>query len=92
MDATAFESKVEPNCASAAAAAAAAARPADAPDDRLARRLGSEHFRREYGLKYAYVTGAMYRGIASKEGIRYPNHSRRTCIHRGNRHVVDRSI
>ncbi len=67
MDATAFESEVEPNCASAAAAAAAAAAPADAPDDRLARRLGSEHFRREYGLKYAYVTGAMYRGIASKE-------------------------
>lgn len=33
----------------------------------LASRLGSAHFRREYGLKYAYLSGAMYRGIASKE-------------------------
>jgi trans-AT polyketide synthase/acyltransferase/oxidoreductase domain-containing protein len=29
--------------------------------------LGSSKFRESYGLKYAYVTGAMYRGIASKE-------------------------
>lgn len=29
--------------------------------------LGSQAFKREYGLKYAYVTGGMYRGIASKE-------------------------
>lgn len=31
--------------------------------------LGSEAFRKDYNLKYAYVTGAMYRGIASKELI-----------------------
>lgn len=35
--------------------------------ERAAEKLGSAYFRREYGLKYAYVTGAMYRGIASKE-------------------------
>jgi trans-AT polyketide synthase, acyltransferase and oxidoreductase domains len=29
--------------------------------------LGSKDFRRAFGLKYAYLTGAMYRGIASKE-------------------------
>ena len=33
----------------------------------LAKRLGSESFRKDYGLKYAYVAGAMYKGIASKE-------------------------
>lgn len=29
--------------------------------------LGCNEFRKDYGLKYAYLTGAMYRGIASKE-------------------------
>lgn len=29
--------------------------------------LGSSTFRRRYGIKYAYLTGAMYKGIASKE-------------------------
>ena len=29
--------------------------------------LGSESFRLDYGLKYAYLAGAMYKGIASKE-------------------------
>ncbi|MUL34426.1 ACP S-malonyltransferase [Priestia megaterium] len=29
--------------------------------------LGDEEFKKDYGIKYAYVTGAMYRGIASKE-------------------------
>ncbi|UUZ86377.1 hypothetical protein LJK88_25065 [Paenibacillus sp. P26] len=29
--------------------------------------LGSAEFRKDYNLKYAYVTGGMYRGIASKE-------------------------
>jgi trans-AT polyketide synthase, acyltransferase and oxidoreductase domains len=29
--------------------------------------LGSAGFRRRYGLKYAYLAGAMYKGIASKE-------------------------
>ncbi|MFP5391016.1 MAG: PfaD family polyunsaturated fatty acid/polyketide biosynthesis protein [Gammaproteobacteria bacterium] len=33
----------------------------------VAARLGSLQFKREYGLRYAYVSGAMYRGIASKE-------------------------
>lgn len=32
-----------------------------------AQRLGSEGFRRDFGVDYAYVTGSMYRGIASKE-------------------------
>jgi trans-AT polyketide synthase/acyltransferase/oxidoreductase domain-containing protein len=30
-------------------------------------RLGSEEFKRDYGLRYAYVSGAMYKGIASKD-------------------------
>ncbi|MBH8605513.1 ACP S-malonyltransferase [Thermoactinomyces sp. CICC 10522] len=29
--------------------------------------LGSASFKRDYNLKYAYLTGGMYRGIASKE-------------------------
>lgn len=29
--------------------------------------LGSAAFRRDYGLRYAYLSGAMYKGIASKE-------------------------
>lgn len=29
--------------------------------------LGNKEFRRLYGVKYAYLSGAMYRGIASKE-------------------------
>lgn len=37
--------------------------------DEIAMRLGSEHFRKAHGLKYAYVTGAMYRGIASREMV-----------------------
>ena len=32
-----------------------------------AARLGSAAFRRDYGIKYSYVAGAMYKGIASKE-------------------------
>ncbi len=31
--------------------------------------LGSAGFRKEYGIKYAYLTGGMYRGISSKEMI-----------------------
>ena len=31
--------------------------------------LGSEEFRRDYKVRYAYVTGGMYRGIASKEMV-----------------------
>jgi len=31
--------------------------------------LGSEEFKRDYGLKYAYLTGGMYKGIASKEMV-----------------------
>ncbi|MDX8047238.1 ACP S-malonyltransferase [Gracilibacillus sp. S3-1-1] len=33
----------------------------------IASSLGSESFKNDYNIKYAYVTGAMYRGIASKE-------------------------
>ncbi|MBN3526383.1 ACP S-malonyltransferase [Paenibacillus apiarius] len=29
--------------------------------------LGNRSFKQDYGLKYAYLTGAMYKGIASKE-------------------------
>lgn len=29
--------------------------------------LGSSEFKQDYGLRYAYVAGAMYKGIASKE-------------------------
>ena len=29
--------------------------------------FGSLAFRRDYGIRYAYLTGAMYKGIASKE-------------------------
>lgn len=32
-----------------------------------AARLGSEAFRRDFGLRYAYVAGAMYRGISSED-------------------------
>ncbi len=34
-----------------------------------AQSLGCEEFKKDYGLKYAYMTGGMYRGIASKEMI-----------------------
>lgn len=33
----------------------------------LAQKLGSATFRKDYGINYAYIAGAMYRGIASKE-------------------------
>ncbi len=31
--------------------------------------LGDQGFKKDYNLKYAYLTGAMYRGIASKEMV-----------------------
>lgn len=31
--------------------------------------LGDQDFKKDYNLKYAYLTGAMYRGIASKEMV-----------------------
>lgn len=31
--------------------------------------LGNEEFKRDYQLKYAYLAGGMYRGIASKEMV-----------------------
>lgn len=54
---------------STAAAGLPAATPPASEATRVAERLGSARFRRDYGLKYAYVTGAMYRGIASKEMV-----------------------
>lgn len=33
----------------------------------LANKLGNADFRKDYGIDYAYIAGAMYRGIASKE-------------------------
>ncbi len=40
----------------------------DKPEDyNAAERLGNDSFKKDYGLKYAYLTGAMYKGIASKE-------------------------
>ena len=35
----------------------------------LASHLGNENFRKDYGVKYSYVAGSMYRGTASKELI-----------------------
>ncbi len=35
--------------------------------ERLAENLGNADFKKDYGVKYAYMSGAMYRGIASKE-------------------------
>ena len=32
-------------------------------------KLGSRSFQKRYGIKYSYLTGAMYRGIASKEMV-----------------------
>ncbi len=37
------------------------------PNGHLSTRLGSKAFKDDYGIKYAYMSGAMYRGIASKE-------------------------
>jgi trans-AT polyketide synthase, acyltransferase and oxidoreductase domains len=37
------------------------------PQSWTAATLGSESFRRDYGARLAYVSGAMYKGIASKE-------------------------
>ncbi|MCX7920826.1 MAG: ACP S-malonyltransferase [Clostridia bacterium] len=34
-----------------------------------AQALGCEEFKKDYNLKYAYLTGGMYRGIASKEMV-----------------------
>lgn len=34
-----------------------------------AARLGSEQFKSAYGIRYAYLAGAMYKGIASKEVV-----------------------
>lgn len=33
----------------------------------LAEKFGSKQFKNDYNLRYAYVAGAMYRGVASKE-------------------------
>jgi trans-AT polyketide synthase/acyltransferase/oxidoreductase domain-containing protein len=38
-------------------------------DAQIAQKLGSESFKVDYGLKYAYLAGAMYKGIASKEMV-----------------------
>ena len=38
-----------------------------APDRLTPEALGSQSFRERYNLKYAYVAGAMYKGIASKQ-------------------------
>ena len=35
--------------------------------DNIAYKLGSEEFRKEYGVNFSYAAGAMYKGIASKE-------------------------
>jgi trans-AT polyketide synthase/acyltransferase/oxidoreductase domain-containing protein len=38
-----------------------------APPAPRAEELGSDEFRREYGIRYAYLAGAMFRGIASAD-------------------------
>jgi len=35
--------------------------------DVLAQRLGNSEFKKDYGIQYAYLAGAMYRGTASRE-------------------------
>jgi trans-AT polyketide synthase/acyltransferase/oxidoreductase domain-containing protein len=40
---------------------------ASATKNNIALKLGSEAFRKDYGIDYSYVAGAMYKGIASKE-------------------------
>jgi trans-AT polyketide synthase/acyltransferase/oxidoreductase domain-containing protein len=44
-----------------------ARREAEAPVRISAASLGSAQFKARYGIKYAYLAGAMYKGIASKE-------------------------
>ena len=46
-------------------------RPADEPggDDAAAAALGSEAFRRDYGIRYAYLAGAMYQAVASVDMV-----------------------
>lgn len=46
---------------------AARPKPVAEPNGTLATRLGSAAFREDHSVKYAYIAGAMYRGIASKE-------------------------
>lgn len=41
--------------------------PSTYPQGIEAQALGASSFRRRYNIKYAYLTGAMYKGIASKE-------------------------
>lgn len=44
--------------------------PAPAPEPRLSgKALGSADFRRDHGLDYAYMAGAMYRGIAGPDMV-----------------------
>lgn len=38
-------------------------------DDAAAAALGSEAFRRDYGIRYAYVAGAMYQAVASVDMV-----------------------
>jgi trans-AT polyketide synthase/acyltransferase/oxidoreductase domain-containing protein len=40
---------------------------AHATTSNITLKLGSEAFRKDYGIDYSYVAGAMYKGIASKE-------------------------
>ncbi|MFC9289620.1 PfaD family polyunsaturated fatty acid/polyketide biosynthesis protein, partial [Streptomyces sp. NPDC057052] len=42
-------------------------RPADGVPGPTAERLGSAAFRADYGVRYAYLAGSMYKGIASTE-------------------------
>ena len=44
-----------------------AARQDDKPEQKSSSILGNPQFKKEYNLKYAYITGAMANGIASKE-------------------------
>ncbi|MFP3813672.1 hypothetical protein, partial [Bacillus sp. SIMBA_005] len=32
-------------------------------------RLGNEDFKKDYNIQYAYMTGSMYRGIASEQMV-----------------------
>lgn len=59
-----------PAVQSSAVRSSAVANPADSSPADPAARLGSAAFRTDFGLRYAYLTGSMFRGVASVELVR----------------------
>ncbi|PJN02053.1 [acyl-carrier-protein] S-malonyltransferase [Streptomyces sp. CB01201] len=58
---------VDPPAGPAPLAAPVPAAPAPSAADPAAARLGSAEFRADFGLRYAYLAGSMFRGVASVE-------------------------